>query len=36
MNKKSRYTLQRTMIIYFLLIGFASVMVGIHLIYNSY
>ncbi len=29
MVKKSRYTLQRTMIIYFLLIAFASCMVGI-------
>lgn len=29
MNKKSRYSLQRTMIIYFLLIGFASVLVGV-------
>jgi methyl-accepting chemotaxis protein len=29
MHEKSRYTLQRTMIIYFLLIGFASCMVGI-------
>ena len=29
MREKSRYTLQRTMIIYFLLIGFASCMVGI-------
>lgn len=28
-NPKSRYSLQRTMIIYFLLIGFASVLVGI-------
>ncbi len=29
MHEKSRYTLQRTMIIYFLLIGFASCLVGI-------
>ena len=29
MATKSRYTLQRTMIIYFLLIGFASMLVGI-------
>ncbi len=29
MSAKSRYTLQRTMIIYFLLIGFASILVGI-------
>lgn len=29
MQPKSRYTLQRTMIIYFLLIGFASLLVGI-------
>ena len=29
MAAKSRYTLQRTMIIYFLLIGFASILVGI-------
>ncbi len=29
MNAKSRYSLQRTMIIYFLLIGFASVLVGV-------
>ncbi len=29
MGAKSRYSLQRTMIIYFLLIGFASVLVGI-------
>jgi HAMP domain-containing protein len=29
MAEKSRYTLQRTMIIYFLLIGFASILVGI-------
>jgi HAMP domain-containing protein len=29
MGSKSRYTLQRTMIIYFLLIGFASILVGI-------
>ena len=29
MVNKSRYTLQRTMIIYFLLIGFASMLVGI-------
>ena len=29
MPAKSRYTLQRTMIIYFLLIGFASVLVGV-------
>jgi len=29
MGAKSRYTLQRTMIIYFLLIGFASMLVGI-------
>jgi len=29
MHEKSRYTIQRTMIIYFLLIGFASIMVGV-------
>lgn len=29
MNTKSKYSLQRTMIIYFLLIGFASVLVGV-------
>lgn len=29
MRSKSRYSLQRTMIIYFLLIGFASVLVGV-------
>lgn len=29
MSKKSRYTLQRTMIIYFLLIGFACIMVSV-------
>ena len=29
MSKRSRYSLQRTMIIYFLLIGFAAVMVGV-------
>ncbi len=29
MREKSKYTLQRTMIFYFLLIGFASCMVGI-------
>lgn len=29
METKSRYSLQRTMIIYFLLIGFASVLVGV-------
>ena len=29
MKAKSRYSLQRTMIIYFLLIGFASLLVGV-------
>ena len=37
MEHKSRYTLQRTMIIYILLIGFASVLVGIEFLadFNS-
>lgn len=33
---KSRYTLQRTMIVYFLLIGFASLLVGIEFIVETH
>lgn len=36
MKKKSTYTLQRTMIIYFLLIGFASLMVGVEFIADTH
>lgn len=35
MKPKSRYSLQRTMIIYFLLIGFASLLVGVEFIIDT-
>ena len=35
-NSKFRYTLQRTMIIYFLLIGFAALLLGIEFITETY
>jgi len=35
MKKKTRYTLQRTMIIYFLLIGFASLLLGIEFVMDT-
>ena len=36
MEKKSRYSLQRTMIIYFLLIGFASLLVGVEFLIDTH
>lgn len=36
MNTKSKYSLQRTMIIYFLLIGFASLLVGIEFLTDTH
>lgn len=35
-KKKSKYNLQRTMIIYFLLIGFASLLVGVEFIIDTH
>ncbi len=35
-NKHFRYTLQRTMIIYFLLVGFASLLVGVEFILDTH
>ncbi len=35
MNSKSKYSLQRTMIIYFLLIGFASLLVGVEFLTDT-
>ncbi|MDM8515423.1 HAMP domain-containing protein [Desulfobacterales bacterium HSG16] len=35
MKKKTRYTLQRTMIIYFLLIGFASLLLGVEFVMDT-
>jgi len=36
MRPISRYTLQRTMIIYFLLIGFATLLVGVEFLFDSH
>jgi len=36
MNAKSKYSLQRTMVIYFLLIGFAALFVGVEFIAETH